>query len=368
LSNSNQGNATSFLSTIDGPACARRLAAVLGRFEAAVDPARPGPFLAVVVFRSRKAGMEQARQEVIDQALRSFSAGWAKSYGQGPLVFNWGCTTHADDGSSEVGYAVDIYWHPGKPGDPKDAEQLRGKLAPGAQVVVAGNRGEPDRSRWNQYAPIARDAADRVREEAFLAAKTVTNSETGPFPLVRTVKGREIYHPGVYLWSGFALRVLADARKLSRREILGGAAELFWFVGDAFTASACAITCLESGAPANGGAIVPANEIPRTYLFSWQQILFAVGMTNDDETRGRVAKLNGEYDGPIILPKQGGQPKVEKAQLLKWWNSLEQRFRELSQREEDSRATVADQYEYGKDGTVVPGVSGGVKKRRMKKR
>jgi len=56
--------------------------------------------------------------------------------------------------------------------------------------------------------------------------------------------------------------------------------------------------------------------------------------------------------------------KLIKAKLRSWWEGLEQRFRELEQKQADRQATVADQYSYAKDGTVVPGIAGGVKKRR----
>jgi hypothetical protein len=106
------------------------------------------------------------------------------------------------------------------------------------------------------------------------------------------------------------------------------------------------------------------DQAPVEYLMSWREILDALHLTNDEEHRGMVRRLNGEHAGPIIIPRQGSQPKVITAKLVEWWNGLEGRFRELQQRRTDREATAAEQFSYGKDGTVAPGISGGVKKRR----
>lgn len=101
---------------------------------------------------------------------------------------------------------------------------------------------------------------------------------------------------------------------------------------------------------------------PKTYLTSWAEILDALGLKKDQ--RGKVAKFNKDFDGPIVVEKQGAQPRVELSTLLAWYNGLEARFHELSQRQRDRQATIADQYSYGSEGTVVPEISGAVKRRR----
>jgi hypothetical protein len=103
---------------------------------------------------------------------------------------------------------------------------------------------------------------------------------------------------------------------------------------------------------------------PKSYLTSWREILAAVGMANNKTSRTAVKKLNRTYAGPIVTPKQGAQPKADKAKLLEWWNGLEQQFLDEQQRKSDAEATVAEQHPYGKDGIVVPGISGRVKRRR----
>ncbi|MGA2257348.1 MAG: hypothetical protein ABSG53_22045 [Thermoguttaceae bacterium] len=107
-----------------------------------------------------------------------------------------------------------------------------------------------------------------------------------------------------------------------------------------------------------------AEAAPVEYLMNWREILDELKQKNDEEKRTRIRRLNDMHDGPIIFPGQGAQPTVDKAKLLPWWNGLEDRLRELEQQQADRQATVADQVNYGKDGTVVPGIAGGVKKRR----
>jgi hypothetical protein len=123
-----------------------------------------------------------------------------------------------------------------------------------------------------------------------------------------------------------------------------------------------------AGADRRQGDAPPAAEKPVVYLLSWHEILDAVGMKNHDENRRRVRELNDQYQGPIIRPSRGGQPKVDKDKLLQWWAGLEQRFREAEQKDADTRATVKERHSYGKAGEFVPGIEGHVKKRRRPKR
>jgi len=103
---------------------------------------------------------------------------------------------------------------------------------------------------------------------------------------------------------------------------------------------------------------------PVEYLMNWREILDELGLKNDEEKRDRIRRLNTMHGGPIIFQGRGAQPTVDKVKLVAWWNGLEDRLRELEQQQADRQATVADQVNYGKDGTVVPGIAGGVKKRR----
>lgn len=105
-------------------------------------------------------------------------------------------------------------------------------------------------------------------------------------------------------------------------------------------------------------------ETPPTYLATWREILVALGFKFNQEDKRKVARLNKTYSGPIEVPGQGKQPFVEKTSLLAWWKGLEATVRESQQRKVDTQATVANLYDYGHDGTVVPDLSGGMKRRR----
>lgn len=106
--------------------------------------------------------------------------------------------------------------------------------------------------------------------------------------------------------------------------------------------------------------VTPAE--PKVYLTSWREILDALSLT--PHQKDKVAKLNKDFDGPIVVEKQGAQPRVERSTLLAWYNGLEARFQEVRQRHRDRQATTAGGYSYGKEGTVVQEISGSVKKRR----
>ena len=107
--------------------------------------------------------------------------------------------------------------------------------------------------------------------------------------------------------------------------------------------------------------------LPKPQLFSWREILLSLGLPNTEENRGRIRRLNKNCDGPIVLPRRGGQPFVATNKLMQWWNSLESRVDELSQRTRDRIATVESTYDYGRTGKVIPEISGSVKRRRQRK-
>lgn len=113
-----------------------------------------------------------------------------------------------------------------------------------------------------------------------------------------------------------------------------------------------------------GGQPAKPPDAPVKYLTKWPEILIALGMKNNNEDRGRVKHANSQYNGPIVIPKQGAQPKVNKAKLIEWWNGLEAQWNTGYQRGRDAKPTADAQHPYGRGGTVAPEISGGVKKRR----
>jgi hypothetical protein len=106
---------------------------------------------------------------------------------------------------------------------------------------------------------------------------------------------------------------------------------------------------------------------PKKYLTRWQEILSVLGLDNNDTDKAKVRTLNEHYDGPIKMPKKGGQPRVDQAKLLAWWDGLEDRWSELGQKADNVKATTQASHNYGRGGTVVPGISGEEKKRRSKR-
>ena len=111
--------------------------------------------------------------------------------------------------------------------------------------------------------------------------------------------------------------------------------------------------------------------LPKVYLSSWRDILDALSTETDKVAKTAVRAAHEKFSGPIVMPRQGGQPRVVKADLLVWWNSLEDRYREeLEERDSqlaDHSATVQNQFDRGRGGheeTVVPAIAGRVKRRR----
>ena len=101
-------------------------------------------------------------------------------------------------------------------------------------------------------------------------------------------------------------------------------------------------------------AKLPSLDAPRQYLTSWRAILVALGMKSNAEDRERVRHLNATYEGPILIPKQGAQPKVDKAKLVEWWNGLEAQWTTGRQPGRDAQPTIEAQYSYGRDGVWCP--------------
>jgi len=110
---------------------------------------------------------------------------------------------------------------------------------------------------------------------------------------------------------------------------------------------------------------------PKVYLSSWREILAVLSTETDKVQIAKVRTAHKNFRGPIIMPKQGGQPKVVKAELLNWWEKLGDRYREAATESEsllaDRSATVENQFCLGRgdhEEAVVPEIAGRVKRRR----
>lgn len=104
------------------------------------------------------------------------------------------------------------------------------------------------------------------------------------------------------------------------------------------------------------------DQEPKAYLLGWREILDALGLKSDQ--KDRVARLSSEYEGPIIVPGQGAQPKVEKTKLLAWWNRLEITWEDQLNQKRGGALEGASQHDYGRMGRVAPEIKGSVRKRR----
>lgn len=120
--------------------------------------------------------------------------------------------------------------------------------------------------------------------------------------------------------------------------------------------------CIEFSNTAQPNVAIDEQAVER--LFGWPEILDAIKRPDSDVER--VRRLNRETSGPIQT-RQGGDPRVNKKELIAWWNRLEQAYDETCRKAEDTAATVANQHQFGKEGTVVSDINGGVRQRRKPK-
>jgi hypothetical protein len=114
---------------------------------------------------------------------------------------------------------------------------------------------------------------------------------------------------------------------------------------------------------------IEKHKIPmaKNYLFGWPEIASCLDQKNDDAFQKRIKGLHEKHPSPIAFGGRGTPPKVERSNLIKWWNSLEAIWHELDQRSTNRKESVADSYEHGRDGTVIPGIAGHEKQRRIPK-
>src|SRR4051794_16656652 len=131
-------------------------------------------------------------------------------------------------------------------------------------------------------------------------------------------------------------------------------AQLLARVEDAVRVLAAINTRLEALAPAvsAGGLTPPASPPPRQYLSGPAEIMAALDLPHNDTMQyRRVIRLNGRTGGPIRGHGQGQGRRVDRAELLDWWNqlldTLDRLDGERRQGQLDARATLQRQHNYG---------------------
>ena len=118
-------------------------------------------------------------------------------------------------------------------------------------------------------------------------------------------------------------------------------------------------------APVDKPAVVTEPQaVPVELLASWREILIALGLKNNTEDQRKISRLSKAYKGPIVFPGQGKQPLANKAELLEWYNALTIQAQDQSNQAKGKRADAESGYDYGRAGTVIPGIGGGQKQRR----
>lgn len=104
----------------------------------------------------------------------------------------------------------------------------------------------------------------------------------------------------------------------------------------------------------------------KNYLWGWVEIAKELGQKNDETFQRRLRDMHDRIPSPIVFRGQGSPPMVDRAKLIEWWNSLEERLQELTQMTSDRRATTKAAYPHGRNEIVLPDLKGHVKRRRGK--
>jgi hypothetical protein len=107
-----------------------------------------------------------------------------------------------------------------------------------------------------------------------------------------------------------------------------------------------------------------AGPLPKI-LFGKDQIMQALGMLTQNWRY--IETLNEKTGGPIHTSK-GAKAVVVESELIDWFKDNHERFFEKKRRQDDMAANVADQYEFGTQGSmVVPEIRGSIKRRKRRK-
>jgi hypothetical protein len=105
---------------------------------------------------------------------------------------------------------------------------------------------------------------------------------------------------------------------------------------------------------------------PLKLLCDWESICDAVGHPYKNIADLRRLK-KADPDCPIRTI-QGGKPTVEREALISWWNRKWIDAKEATNQRLGREAVTKEGHAYGRDGRVIPGISGHEKHRRKKKK
>jgi len=100
------------------------------------------------------------------------------------------------------------------------------------------------------------------------------------------------------------------------------------------------------------------DEYVKEYLRGWDEITDFLRIENTEANQKHIRQTCEKHEGPIIFEGRK-KPKVEKNKLRVWWNSLEEIWAELAQRDADIKATTSETHDYGHSAKVIPGIGGG---------
>jgi hypothetical protein len=263
------------------------LVSIRPQFASACDLEKPGPFLAVVTFRS--GSVDNSVLEAVGQEVNRLALGcvWPQTWiCHGSPILRWCASEGAAGDPREMVYEVD------------------------------------HQQRLEDYKRLAGQAAARVPDAKLRSSEPITDASLSC--------GTPPHLAPDDLWTKFVYRCLRKAKLLRSRAILDAHAWLFWYDADAFSASMAAIDRLTHGmnsAPSGGlghNEILEwstANTLPAAgqALVNLDTVDFAAILDLAGPLLTRVRRLaEWEHDG-CIGPASGDML----LQATEQWTALE---------------------------------------------
>ncbi|MEI6235580.1 MAG: hypothetical protein WCT04_21200 [Planctomycetota bacterium] len=109
----------------------------------------------------------------------------------------------------------------------------------------------------------------------------------------------------------------------------------------------------------------PAAPAAKSYATGYKEIFKAVGVPYSIEQSRSLKRLcHKRGDSPIQFPGIGKKPIVEIPKLVTWWNLLTDVEARRTEEEVNTRATIENEFAYGRGSRkVLPDIGGHIKKR-----